>query len=155
MIISERLLLRIFVLSDWEALHALYMKPETVKYNPSGYPPNELFTRNLIAEWARQASLPQRSNYTLFIAERFTQHFVGLISLDLGKPKYRNAEIWFKLHPNQWGLGYATEALKAVLKFGFEVIDLHRIEGGCSTANKASYKVRHGTRRGPEAALAS
>ncbi|MEL7219689.1 MAG: GNAT family protein [Bacteroidota bacterium] len=45
------------------------------------------------------------------------------------------------MHPNHWGSGYATEAVQAILAFGFEQLQLHRIEAGVATANIASIKV--------------
>ncbi|HMB61757.1 MAG TPA: GNAT family protein, partial [Eudoraea sp.] len=40
-----------------------------------------------------------------------------------------------------WGKGYATEAVRAVLKFGFRVLKLHRMEAGCAVDNIASIRV--------------
>ena len=37
--------------------------------------------------------------------------------------------------------GYATEALKEILRFGFDQLNLHRIEAGCAVENVASIKV--------------
>jgi [ribosomal protein S5]-alanine N-acetyltransferase len=138
---SPRLVIRDFRLPDWAALHQLYMKPETVKYNPGGYPENEMITKDLVNEWAAQHELPDRKNYTMVICDNINNSFIGIISLDLGKAKYRNAEVWFKLDPGNWDRGFATESLNAVLKFGFEILNLHRIECGCSAHNAASYRV--------------
>ena len=43
--------------------------------------------------------------------------------------------------PIYWGRGYATEAAKRVIRFGFEMLNLHRIEAGVATENKRSIKV--------------
>ncbi len=48
---------------------------------------------------------------------------------------------WFKLHPNYWNKGYATESLNGIIQFGFENLKLHRIEAGCAIENKGSIKV--------------
>lgn len=40
-----------------------------------------------------------------------------------------------------WGAGIATEALKEVLSYGFGVLQLNRIEGGCDVDNIGSEKV--------------
>jgi len=139
---TKRLILRDFNNSDWEALHALYRKPETVKYNPSGYPENEEASKAIVAGWAaRQADDALRGKYTAAIISKKDLRFVGVISLDLGAHKYRKGEIWYKLLPDCWGQGLATEATKAMLAFGFEQLQLHRIECGCSVHNIASYKV--------------
>ena len=39
------------------------------------------------------------------------------------------------------GKGYATEMTKAVIRFGFDEINFHRIEIDCRTANEASRRV--------------
>ena len=54
---------------------------------------------------------------------------------------YRIAEVWYKILPNFWGQGLATEALAELLKFGFLDLGLHRIEAGCAIENVASFKV--------------
>ena len=66
---------------------------------------------------------------------------MGLFGLKLSHPKFKSAEIWYKIHSSYWGKGYATEAVKAVLRFGFETLKLHRIEAGCAIANVGSIKV--------------
>ncbi|RZJ91356.1 MAG: N-acetyltransferase [Chryseobacterium sp.] len=53
--------------------------------------------------------------------------------------KFKNAELWFKLHPKYWGKGYETAL--AVLKFGFEELVLYRLEAGVATENIAPIKV--------------
>jgi ribosomal-protein-alanine N-acetyltransferase len=55
--------------------------------------------------------------------------------------KYKNRKIWYKLHSIFWNNGYATESLKAVINFGFETLNLHRIEAGCAVDNISSIKV--------------
>lgn len=138
---SSRLLIRDFSKSDWESLHRLYMMPETVRYNPSGYPENEAATRLLAEGWSVQRDAPDREQYTAAIINQADGCFVGVISLDRGEVKYRKAEVWYKLLPEYWGRGYATEAMKSMLSFGFGQLKLHRIECGCSIHNIGSYRV--------------
>ncbi|MFP5079932.1 GNAT family N-acetyltransferase, partial [Pedobacter sp. JCM 36344] len=45
---------------------------------------------------------------------------IGLIGLSNGLTKFKNAELWFKLHPDYWGHGYSTEAVLPIMKYGFE-----------------------------------
>jgi len=40
-----------------------------------------------------------------------------------------------------WNKGYATEAVKAILRFGFHDLKLHRIDAGCAIENLGSIKV--------------
>ena len=138
---TERLIIRDFNNGDWEDLHTLYMKPETVKYNPSGYPENEEASKKIVAGWSCQSNNVVREEYTAALITKPGFSFVGVISLDLGDHKYRKGEIWYKLLPEYWGRGMATEAVKAMLAFGFGQLQLHRIECGWSIHNIASCKV--------------
>jgi ribosomal-protein-alanine N-acetyltransferase len=46
-----------------------------------------------------------------------------------------------KLNWYYWNKGFATESLKAVIDFGFDTLNLHRIEAGCAVNNIGSFKV--------------
>lgn len=137
---SERLVLRAISLSDIDHIHKLHLLPETDSYNTLGIPNHIDETKNLVIDWVNaQYEFPQKK-YILIIEDK-NKNFIGLLGLNLGKPKYRNAEIWYKLHPNYWNKGYATEAVKTILHFCFTDLQLHRVEAGCATANIASIKV--------------
>ena len=67
--------------------------------------------------------------------------FIGLVSLKLSSAKFNSAEIWYKINVEHWNKGYATEAIRAVIRFGFDRLKLHRIEAGCAVENLASIRV--------------
>ena len=67
--------------------------------------------------------------------------FVGELGMSLSIPKFKMAEIHYSILPKYWGNGYATEAVKALIKYGFEELNLHRIEAGVATENAASIRV--------------
>jgi [ribosomal protein S5]-alanine N-acetyltransferase len=56
------------------------------------------------------------------------------------KEHYR-AEIGYALHPSQQGKGIMDEAIKAVLQYGFETMQLHSVEANINPANEASWKL--------------
>lgn len=58
----------------------------------------------------------------------------------LQKEHFR-AEIGYMLHPNFWGKGYMTEAVKAIEEFGFREIKFHSIEAYIDPRNTASEQV--------------
>ncbi|MFC3417923.1 GNAT family N-acetyltransferase [Salinicoccus hispanicus] len=60
--------------------------------------------------------------------------------------KHHRAEIGFELSKDYWGQGIAGEALKAVSEYGFERMDLQRIEALIEPLNISSQKLteRHG-----------
>ena len=63
---------------------------------------------------------------------------VGLRDLD---PEHSQAEMGFWMRVELWGKGYATEAARAVLGFGFERLGLNRIYAHHMARNPASGRV--------------
>jgi [ribosomal protein S5]-alanine N-acetyltransferase len=137
---TKRTMLREVTLADVNKIHELHCLPETDKYNTMGIPESVEVTARHVSGWAMQRDELPRTKYVLCI-EHVSHGFLGLIGMNMGKPAYRNAEIWYKLHPDFWNRGYATEAVNAVLDFGFRDLKLHRIEAGCATENLASRRV--------------
>jgi RimJ/RimL family protein N-acetyltransferase len=78
--------------------------------------------------------------------------FVGMVGLHRVRPELPPApavEIGWRLHPDFWGHGYATEAAAAALDFGFERAGLEEIVAFTTTLNTRSVAVmeRIGMRR--------
>lgn len=63
--------------------------------------------------------------------------FVGMIRKD-----HKQGEIGWALHIGYRGKGYATEAARALISYGFEKLGLHRIYADTSNMNVASLKVK-------------
>lgn len=74
---------------------------------------------------------------------------IGTVTLFQWSRQNRRAEIGFILGRAHWGHGYAAEAARAVLRFGFERMDLHRVEADVDPANAGSVRLleRLGFRR--------
>ncbi len=64
---------------------------------------------------------------------------IGIISLDVIS-KYK-ADIGYAISRQYWKNGYATEATKAIINYGFKTLKLKRIEATCDPRNSASIKV--------------
>ena len=136
-----RLQIRDLSSSDVGSIHRLHSHPDTDKYNTLGVPENIQTTEHIVAEWLEcQHSIP-RMSYIFGIYLKESNQFIGLIALNLREPKYQSAEIWFKLSPSFWRMGYATEALREMLRFGLSDLNLHRIEAGCAIENTASIRL--------------
>jgi ribosomal-protein-alanine N-acetyltransferase len=76
---------------------------------------------------------------------------VGLLRFDF---EHRHAELGYDLVRRWWGRGLGAEAAAAVIRYGFSVLGLHRIEAGVLPENDASVRVlqklgfvEEGTRR--------
>ena len=138
---SLRLQLSLLSLTDLEEVHVLHSFPEVDEFNTLGIPQNIAHTESIIEPWILEHQKLDAKQYTFSIRTNQVEGFVGLIALKLGSIKFQNGEVWFKLHPDFWGKGYCTEALKLVLAFGFDELKLHRIEAGCAVDNVASARV--------------
>lgn len=59
------------------------------------------------------------------------------------------AELGWALHPDQEGQGYATEAVRALIRLCFEELGLRRVQADCFADNEASWRLmeRVGMRR--------
>ncbi|MEM9648697.1 MAG: GNAT family N-acetyltransferase [Bacteroidota bacterium] len=138
---TQRLLLSPISPSDLEKIHELHSLPETDRFNTLGIPDSLNQTREIIEDWVKKNNNGDNTNFTLKIKHTESQEFVGLIALNLGAPKFKIAEVWYKLHSDFWKKGFATEALNRILTFGFVDLGLHRIEAGCAVENLGSIRV--------------
>lgn len=140
-LVSDRLQLRLAVLSDLDAIHELHSQPETDHFNTLGIPENLEATTKLMLPHIQENQQEYPSNYTFVIEELKSGTFIGLLGFKLGSAKYNNAEIWYKLNVAYWEKGFATEGVLCIFDWGFNVLQLHRISAGCAIANIGSFKV--------------
>ncbi|WP_310391282.1 GNAT family N-acetyltransferase [Hymenobacter sp.] len=88
---------------------------------------------------ARQGFARQDA-YIFGIERQESGEFIGGIGLSLTAP-HRRAEAGYWLGQPYWNRGYGTEALGALLRFGFETLALHKITSSHYAINPASGKV--------------
>lgn len=65
---------------------------------------------------------------------------IGIIGFNEIYPGHK-ATISYFLSPDYWGRGLMTEALKAILKYGFETMELNRIDAHVMVGNEQSVNV--------------
>lgn len=83
----------------------------------------------------------QRGDHYVFaIREKEQKNFIGGIGLRINKTDQR-AALGYWIAVPFWNKGYATEATGAILKFGFEVLQLNKIHALHLLENPASGKV--------------
>ena len=138
---TERLNLKPISEKDIENIHKLHSLTETDKFNTLGVPKNITETEIIVEKWIAENNSENTKSYTFAVKLTEENKFIGIIGINLGKEKYRNAEVWFKFDFNYWNKGYATESLKRIINFGFENLKLHRIEAGCAIENIGSISV--------------
>jgi RimJ/RimL family protein N-acetyltransferase len=138
---TDRLTIRLIKESDLESIHQLHSIAEVDKFNTQGIPKDIDETKQIMDRWFSGFKKEPVQSLTFAILNKADQRFVGIIGILIGKPRYESAELWYKLHPDHWGNGFATEALKRMIAFLFEEKACHRLEAGCAVDNLASVKV--------------
>ncbi len=137
---TKRLLLRELQYSDLEAVHKYSSDPEVVRHmdwGPNSDNDDKQFVERTIA---RQKERPRR-NFTLAITMKDTKSLIGSCGIHKSNITDREGWIGYCLSRQYWGRGFGTETARALLHFGFENLNLHRIFATCAPANTASAHV--------------
>lgn len=121
---------------DAEFLRDCINHPEVIKWLGMAPEPKNIDQEE---EWIE--SKKNSENEVSFMIE-YNGETVGEIALlDIHK-YYRRARFGFLMQPDYHGRGIGTKALRLLLDYGFNQLNLHRIEGGYYEGNEASRKVQ-------------
>jgi len=95
-----------------------------------------------------------RAGITWAVTLKDSDTVVGLFGLHHWNKRHRRAEAGYDLARPYWGRGIASEALRAIVQFGFERMNLNRIYASTIAANHRSVRLlerlgfqREGTKR--------
>lgn len=138
---TDRLVLNEISWDDLEDIHELHSFPEVDEFNTLGLPETLEETRQIIKISIEAQNHLRRSAYEWKIVLKESKQIIGLCGYLLSDDKYRSGEIYYKLNPKYWNMGYATEVARKLVKYGFETFKLHRVEAGVAVNNFRSLKV--------------
>ncbi|WP_208588799.1 GNAT family N-acetyltransferase [Gracilibacillus suaedae] len=136
---TERLLLRKVSLGDIHDIYAYGSNEEVSKY----------------VTWDTHQSLKETLEFVEYIISRYEsnylapwaiemkemQQMVGTIDFVSWDTHQHIAEIGYVIAQEYWGKGIVTEAVKEVIDFGFNCMDLERIQAKCIVENIGSARV--------------
>ena len=95
--------------------------------------------KNCLSYVAEMITSP--TNYLFGIYLRETGKHIGNVKLDIAYPKHQRAELGLFIgEKNYWGKGLATETIQAITSWGFNNINLEKIDAGCYEENLASLR---------------
>jgi ribosomal-protein-alanine N-acetyltransferase len=137
---TKRLVLRDLKEADRQAVHDYASDPEVVRYMDWG-PNTEEQTEDFIEQAIASQKEQPRRNYTLAIVLKAENKLIGSCGLQASNPDNQEGWIGYCLNRHFWGKGYATETAEALLAYGFDQLNLHRIFATCDPANVASAHV--------------
>lgn len=135
---SERLIFREVTSADVEEIFNIYSDSEVAKYDwyrPIATKDDAL---SIINRYSREFG--NKEEITWGVAKKSDNKIIGYCNLGSFNDESLRGEIGYGFNRNEWNKGYATEAIKAIVKFGFEVIDFNRIEATVTLGNDASVK---------------
>jgi RimJ/RimL family protein N-acetyltransferase len=136
---SERLRLRALAARDAEEVYALYADRAAVRFAYAP-PMNDLEdARRVIDETIALAQA--RSLFHFGVADREGDRIIGHATLFNWDGPQRRAEIGYSIRRNLWGQGFGSEAVTTLIAFGFERLDLRRIEADADPRNAASIRL--------------
>jgi [ribosomal protein S5]-alanine N-acetyltransferase len=136
---TERLLLRRLNNADVNEIMALRSNPETMKYIPRPLAKTIEDALEHIAMIDRKIENNEGINWAITLKDH--SELIGIIGHYRIKPEHYRAEIGYMILPEYNGKGIVSEAIKEVVKYGFEVMQLHSIEAIIDPENYASAKV--------------
>jgi len=142
---TRRLILRKFKEDDFSAVHSYASCAENILYLAWG-PNSEKETREFISRSIANAEKKPICNYEYAVVIKETDTLIGGCGIS---PSGDKASLGWCLHRDYWKKGYCTELGTALLKFGFEELNLRRIIAVCHVENIGSYRVMEKNRHAP------
>jgi RimJ/RimL family protein N-acetyltransferase len=135
-----RLILRPFTLDDAPAVTELagdFAIADTTATIPHPY------EETMAVDWIRThpGAFEHGASLTLAITLKADGGLVGAIGLHNIDRTHRLAEMGYWVGKPYWNQGYCTEAARAVIHYGFEALELNRIQARHLTRNPASGRV--------------
>lgn len=136
---TPRLVIRNFQSSDEKDVDGYASDAEVVRFVEWG-PNDKKQTRQFVRSAIDSARERQRRIYELAIVDQQSARVIGGCGLHV-HASTEFAMMGYVLHRDFWRRGLTSEAARALLQFGFEKLDLHRIYATCDVENTGSYGV--------------
>ncbi|ANN97289.1 TPA: GNAT family N-acetyltransferase [Legionella pneumophila] len=137
---TDRLIIKLTSLSDFENILALRSDPEVQKYTTQ--PPATKQDVQRFLDWV----IPYQKKHGHGMAsvfEKKTGDFVGQAGIfHIGHWDLQpEIEIGYRFHVKHWGKGFATEVTRALVAWGFDHLNIDTIVSFVETENSASKRV--------------
>lgn len=140
---TERLLLDRFRKEDWMDFYRIELSLEQHLFTAESYKPStEELTKSYVCKLSRVNYDEQEKGFILAVRMKESPRLVGFVGFQNGTLRANGQiEVFYSIYKDFWNRGYGTEALLGMLRFGFEVLELHRIIAYCDAENHSSRRV--------------
>ena len=135
----ERLILRSIKISDAEDVYDYSKRQDLTRYLLWSPHPYIAYTKEYLKYVVKQYRAG--NFYDWAVVEKESCRMIGTCGFTSIDVDNRSAEIGYVLNPDFHRRGYAPEAARAVIEFGFRELDLNRIQCRFMKGNDASLKV--------------
>ena len=137
---TQRLLIRDFKEEDWPAVFAYQKHPMYLRYYAwLDRSPEEV--RDFVEVFLAQQQIVPRIKFQLAVTLKTTGQLIGNCGIRMESVEAHQAEIGYEFDTKFWGQGYATEAARTVLEYGFSLLRVHRVWASCVADNVGSARV--------------
>jgi [ribosomal protein S5]-alanine N-acetyltransferase len=136
---TERLILRKLETTDAKRIEELardYDVAKTTLNIPHPYPKGSA----VVFIHSVKESESKGKLVTYAITKKDTNELIGLMAISINST-FNRGELAYWVGKPYWGQGYGTEAAKALLQYGFEVLQLNRIYAQSFTTNPGSWRI--------------
>jgi len=137
-LITDRICLRPVSPADIDALFKIFSDPEVIRYWAAPALKSRDAATDLVNEIHDRFKRHEMLKWGLALRE--TNLLIGTTTLFNLNLQNERAEIGYGLARDYWGHGYMCEALRALLQYAFEVLNLHRLEADVDPRNSASIR---------------
>jgi len=146
-IVTERLVLRRFTQDDISDVLTFASQPSVARVTSERIPATEEGVREYILLQNSYQPFQKNKVFELAVERKEDGKVIGLLGLI--RQDHGQGEMGWVLGVEYRGKGYATEAARALMEYGFNSLGLHRIHADTSTDNLAARKImeRLGMRR--------
>lgn len=134
---THRLILREMTAGDAPALFAILSDADAMRWFGSDPLSTLEQAEKLVETFAAWRQMPNPGT-RWGIHSRKNDRLLGSCGLFKWNRTWRSCVVGYELAPSAWGQGFMTEALSAVLDWGFEAMALNRIEAQVHPKNTAS-----------------
>ena len=136
---TERLTLRPMHPIDAEDMFDYARRDEVTRYLLWSSHENISYTKDYLNYIHNRYSLGDF--YDWAVIDRESRRMIGTCGFTKIDTANNSAERGYVLNPDFWGMGYAPEAVRKILEFGFGELGLHRISARFMKDNKRSLRV--------------
>jgi ribosomal-protein-alanine N-acetyltransferase len=136
---TDRLVMRMLSLDDAKDIFDYTSDPEFAKYLSWGPATSIDDSISFLSDAMFRYQLGDVAGWGL--VNKRDDKLIGTCGFTNWDPESKKAEIGYALAREYWGQGYITEAVKRAVRYGFESMELNRIEAMCDAQNVGSARV--------------